>query len=147
MHTKTVGQAVVEALVAEGVEFVFGLAGSHVLSFFDALADQADIRHVVTKHENNASLMAGTYGRLTSKPGVVLVTAGPRATNSLSGVAQAYDCAAPLVHISGTVPRDSVKETFHGVDKDDFSTKVFAEVTKWSVRTSFFSSSTTASME
>ena len=134
MHTKTVGQVVVEALVAEGVEFVFGLAGSHVLDIFDVLADQNTIRHVVTKHENNASLMAGMYGRLTGRPGVVLVTAGPGAVNSLSGVAQAYDCAAPLVHISGTVPRGSVKETFHGVDQDGFLAKVFSELTKWSVR-------------
>lgn len=134
MNTKTAGQAVVEALAAERVEFVFGLAGSHVLQIFDALADQPAIRHVVTKHENNASLMAGMVGRLTGRPGVALVTAGPGAVNSLSGVAQAYDCASPMVHISGTVPLGSGNETFHGVDKDDFLYKMFLDVTKWSVR-------------
>lgn len=131
---KTAGWAVVEALVTEKVEFVFGLAGSHVLHIFDALAEQDSIRHVVTKHENNASLMAGMYGRLTGRPGVAVVTAGPGAVNSLSGVAQAYACASPMIHISGTVPLSAYKETFHGVDKDDFLYKMFLDVTKWSVR-------------
>jgi acetolactate synthase-1/2/3 large subunit len=134
MNAKTVGQAVVEALAAERVEFVFGLAGSHVLHIFDALAEHSSIRHVVTKHENNASLMAGMYGRLTGRPGVAVVTAGPGAVNSLSGVAQAYTCALPMIHISGTVPLGSAKETFHGVDKDDFLCKMFLNVAKWSVR-------------
>jgi len=134
LKTQTAGQAVVEALTAENVEFVFGLAGSHVLHIFDALADQPSIHHVVVKHENNASFMANMVGRLTGRPGVVLVTAGPGAINSLSGVAQAYNCASPVVHISGTVPLGSGNETFHGVDKDDFLYKMFLDVTKWSVR-------------
>ncbi|HET7034804.1 MAG TPA: thiamine pyrophosphate-binding protein [Thermomicrobiaceae bacterium] len=127
------GAAVVEALKAEGVEHVFGLVGSHVLEIYDALADAPSIRHITVKHETAASGMADAYGRLTGKPGVVIVTAGPGATNSLTGVAQAYMAASPLVHISGAVPTGASYESFHGVDQPDFLVRTFAEVTKWSV--------------
>ncbi|HEX5165765.1 MAG TPA: thiamine pyrophosphate-binding protein [Thermomicrobiales bacterium] len=125
--------AVVDALRAEGVEVVFGLVGSHVISVYDALADAPEIKHITVKHETTASGMADAYGRLTGKPGVVLVTAGPGATNSLTGVAQAYMAASPMVHISGAVPTNASFESFHGVDKPDFLVRMFAEVTKWSV--------------
>ncbi|HET9016349.1 MAG TPA: thiamine pyrophosphate-binding protein [Thermomicrobiaceae bacterium] len=127
------GAAVVEALRAEGVRHVFGLVGSHVLEIYDALADAPDIRHVTVKHETTAAGMADAYGRLTGKPGVALVTAGPGATNSLTGVAQAYMAASPVVHISGAVPTGASYESFHGVDAPDFLVRQFAEVTKWSV--------------
>lgn len=130
----SVAKAVVEAFKAEQVEFVFGLAGSHVLAIFDALADVSQIRHVVVKHESNAAFMAGMYGYLTGRPGVTLVTAGPGATNSISGVAQAYSQSMPMVHISGDVPLGSGNDTFHGVDREDFLHKMFADITKWSVR-------------
>lgn len=125
--------AIVDALRAEGVEVVFGLVGSHVISVYDALADAPEIRHITVKHETTASGMADAYGRLTGKPGVVLVTAGPGATNSLTGVAQAYMAASPMVHISGAVPSNASFESFHGVDRPDFLVRMFAEVTKWSV--------------
>jgi len=134
VHTSTAAQAVVEALKAEKAEFVFGLAGSHVLQIFDALADVPHIRHVVVKHENNAAFMAGMVGYLTGRPGVTLTTAGPGATNSLSGVAQAYASSLPMVHISGDVPLAAGNESFHGVDRADFLHKMFTDVTKWSVR-------------
>ncbi len=127
------GKAIIEALKAEGVEHVFGLVGSHVLEIYDALADEPSIRHITVKHETAASGMADAYGRLTGKPGVALVTAGPGATNSLTGVAQAYMAASPMVHISGAVPRGASYESFHGVDSEDFLVRMFDEVTKWSV--------------
>ena len=127
------GAAIVEALKAEGVEHIFGLVGSHVLEIYDALADEPTIRHITVKHETAASGMADAYGRLTGRPGVALVTAGPGATNSLTGVAQAYMAASPLVHISGAVPSGASYESFHGVDRPDFLVRMFAEVTKWSV--------------
>lgn len=127
------GAAIVEALQAEGVEYIFGLVGSHVLEIYDALADTPSIRHITVKHETTASGMADAYGRLTGKPGVVLVTAGPGATNSLTGVAQAYMSASPMIHISGAVPTGASYESFHGVDRPDFLVRMFDEVTKWSV--------------
>ncbi|RIK41072.1 MAG: hypothetical protein DCC58_13040, partial [Chloroflexi bacterium] len=131
--TQRSGAAVIEALRAEGVEFVFGLVGSHVLEIYDALLDAPEIRHITVKHETTASGMADAYGRLTGKPGVALVTAGPGATNSLTGVAQAYMMASPMVHISGAVPRNASMESFHGVDAPDFLVDIFKPVTKWSV--------------
>jgi len=127
-------QAVLEAFKNENVEYVFGLTGSHVLPITDALVDVPDIRHIVSKHESNAAYMAGMYGYLTGRPGVVLVTAGPGATNSISGVAQAYTASLPMVHISGDVPLNAGNEAFHGVDRADFLHRMFADITKWSVR-------------
>jgi acetolactate synthase-1/2/3 large subunit len=130
----SVADAVVNALIAEKVEFVFGLVGSHILPIYNALADAPQIRHINTKHEGNAAFMAGMVGHLTGRPGVVLVTAGPGAVNSLTGVAQAYASSYPMVHISGTVPTGSGNEAFHGVDQADFLHKMFLDITKWSVR-------------
>jgi acetolactate synthase-1/2/3 large subunit len=127
------GDAIVSALRAEDVEFVFGLVGSHVVEIYDALLDAPEIRHITVKHETTASGMADAYGRLTGKPGVCLVTAGPGATNSLTGVAQAYMAASPLIHISGAVPVGASYESFHGVDRHDFLLPMFEQVTKWSV--------------
>ena len=127
------GDAIVEALRAEDVSHVFGLVGSHVVEIYDALLNAPEIRHITVKHETTASGMADVYGRLTGKPGVCLVTAGPGATNSLTGVAQAYMAASPLIHICGAVPRGASFESFHGVDRDTFLLPMFEEVTKWSV--------------
>jgi acetolactate synthase I/II/III large subunit len=127
-------QAVVASLKAQGVDTIFGLDGDHVIYLFDALADAPEIRPITVKHENNAAIAAEVYGRLTGRPGVVFVTAGPGATHSLSGVAGAYAAGAPLVHISGGVPTASHKEAFHGVDRVDFLQHAFTPVTKWSVR-------------
>jgi acetolactate synthase I/II/III large subunit len=130
---KRSGAAIVEALVAEGVEHIFGLVGSHVIEIYDALLDAPSIRHITVKHETTASGMADAYGRLTGKPGVALVTAGPGATNPITGVAQAYMAASPMIHISGAVPTDAPYQSFHGVDKADFLVRMFADVAKWSV--------------
>jgi acetolactate synthase-1/2/3 large subunit len=125
------GAAIVEALVAEQVEVVFGLVGSHVIEIYDALVDAPKIRHITVKHEGGASCMADAYGRLTGKPGVCIVTAGPGATNSLTGVAQAYMAASPLLHITGAVPTNGSRESFHGVDDPRFLMPMFEQVTKW----------------
>ena len=127
-------RAVLEAFKKEKVEYVFGLTGSHVLSITDELVNVPRIRHIVSKHESNAAYMAGMYGYLTGRPGVVLVTAGPGATNSISGVAQAYAASLPMVHISGDVPLNAGNEAFHGVDRVDFLHRMFSDITKWSVR-------------
>ena len=127
-------QAVVAGLKAQGVDTVFGLDGDHVIYLFDALADAPEIRPITVKHENNAAIAAEVAGRLTGRPGVCITTAGPGATNALSGVAGAYAAGAPLIHISGGVPEDAFKEAFHGVDRTDFLQEAFTPVTKWSVR-------------
>lgn len=127
-------QAAIASLLAHGVDTIFGLDGDHVIALFDALGDAPTIRPITVKHENNAAIAAEVYGRLTGRPGVVVCTAGPGATHSLSGVAGAYAAGAPLVHISGGVPNDAAREAFHGVDTPDFLQAAFTPVTKWSVR-------------
>src|SRR5438132_12716238 len=128
------GHAAIEVLKANGVEVVFGLNGDHVLRLYDGLADLGGIEHVTAKHENNAALAAEAYGRLTGKPGVVIVTAGPGALNSISGVASAMASGAPLVSLTGAVPTTAALETFHGVDEVDFTERAFAPVVQSSRR-------------
>ena len=125
-------QVLVKSLVQEGARVVFGTIGSHVMPVYDALLDEHSIRNVFVKHEENAAVMADVYGRLTGQPGVCLVTAGPGATNTITGVAQAFAASSPLVHLSGTV---SEPGDFHGVGDDPlFLQKVFRPVTKSSAR-------------
>ena len=123
-------QVTVERLRHHGVDTIFGLDGDHVIYLYDALADAPDIRVVTVMHENNAAIAAELYGRATGRPGVVLLTAGPGATNSLSGIAGAYAAGVPIVHITGGVAQDAPFEAFHGVDDPDFLQRVFQPVTK-----------------
>ena len=86
------------------------------------------------KQEPNTSLMADAYARITGKPGVCMLTAGPGAANSIAGIGQAYGAASPVIHISGAIPVNAEKEAFHGVDDPAFVAKMFEGVTKWSVK-------------
>jgi acetolactate synthase-1/2/3 large subunit len=128
------GEAVAEALRAEGVERVYSVPGSHIQPIYDGLSRVETIRLVTCKQEPNTSLMADAYGRLTGRPGVCLVTAGPGCVNSMAGVAQAYGAASPLVHLSGAVPLGADREAFHGVDDPAFVHEMFRKITKWSGR-------------
>lgn len=125
------GRAVVEALEAEGVRFVFGLPGGHVLSIYDALFDTPAIRHILVRHEQSAASMAAAYAQLTGEPGVCLVTAGPGCTNLLSGIAEAYVGSLPVVVISG---RGATRNVLRGAAQEVATDRIFAPVTKWSVR-------------
>jgi len=130
----TVPKAIVEVLMTEAVEIVFGLAGSHILPILNELASTPEIGHVVVKHENSAAVMAGMYGYLTGRPGVALVTAGPGAAHAVSGVALAYASSNPMVLISGGVQVGSTTGAYHGVDRGDFLQEMFSPITKWTVR-------------
>jgi len=98
-------QAIIASLEAEGVDLVFGYPGGQALRMYDALFDSEQIRHVLARHEQGAVHMADGYARATGKPGVVLVTSGPGATNTVTGIATAYMDSVPLVVITGQVPR------------------------------------------
>ncbi len=128
------GEAVAEALREENVESVFSVPGSHIHPIYDGLSRVKSIKFVTCKQEPNTSLMADAYGRLTGKPGVCIVTAGPGCINSMAGVAQAYGAASPMVHISGAVPLKADLEAFHGVDDPASVHKMFKKITKWSAR-------------
>ncbi|BCX80985.1 acetolactate synthase I/II/III large subunit [Methylomarinovum caldicuralii] len=97
-------QIVVQALKDEGVEYIFGYPGGAVLHIYDALFGQEDVRHVLVRHEQGATHMADGYARATGKPGVVLATSGPGATNLVTGIATAYMDSIPMVVLTGQVP-------------------------------------------
>ncbi len=94
----------VRSLQDEGVEFVFGYPGGAVLHIYDALYTQDKVKHILVRHEQAATHAADGYARSTGKPGVVLVTSGPGATNAVTGIATAYMDSIPLVVFTGQVP-------------------------------------------
>ena len=102
--TMTGARMVVQALKDQGVEVVFGYPGGAVLPIYDEIFQQNDIRHVLVRHEQGAVHMAEGYARSTGKPGVVLVTSGPGATNAVTGLVDALMDSIPLVVLTGQVP-------------------------------------------
>ena len=100
---KSGAEILIESLVAQGVEFVFGYPGGAVLPIYDALFSDKRIRHILVRHEAGAAHAAEGYARSTGKPGVVLVTSGPGATNAVTGIADAFMDSIPLVVITGQV--------------------------------------------
>jgi acetolactate synthase-1/2/3 large subunit len=94
----------VRSLIAEKVEVVFGYPGGATIGVYDALHDISDIRHVLTRHEQGATHAAEGYAKATGKPGVVLVTSGPGATNTVTGIADAFMDSIPIVVFTGQVP-------------------------------------------
>ncbi len=110
-------EILVQALVDEGVEYVFGYPGGAVLHIYDALFKQDRVKHILVRHEQGASHAADGYARATGKCGVCLVTSGPGATNAVTGIATAYMDSIPLVIISGQVPTPVIgSDAFQEVD-------------------------------
>ncbi len=110
----TGGEKIVQCLEREGVEYVFGLSGGAVMPIFDALVD-SKIKLILVRHEQGATHMADGYARSTGKPGVVLVTSGPGATNTVTGLLTALMDSAPMVvicgqTISGMLGKDAFQE-------------------------------------
>lgn len=103
--TMTGAQAVIASLEAEGVDTIFGYPGGQAIKIYDALYDSKQIHHVLARHEQGATHMADGYARATGKVGVVLVTSGPGATNTVTGIATAYMDSIPMVVITGQVTR------------------------------------------
>ncbi|MDZ7684323.1 MAG: acetolactate synthase 3 large subunit [Gammaproteobacteria bacterium] len=106
----------IRSLQEENVDYVFGYPGGAVLHIYDALFRQNRIQHVLVRHEQAATHMADGYARATGRPGVVLVTSGPGATNAVTGIATAYMDSIPMIVISGQVQShligtDSFQET------------------------------------
>ncbi len=99
--TMTGARMVVQALKDQGVEVVFGYPGGAVLPIYDEIFQQNDIRHILVRHEQGAVHMAEGYARSTGKPGVVLVTSGPGATNAVTGLIDALMDSIPLVVLTG----------------------------------------------
>ena len=107
----------IRALKDEGIKHLFGYPGGAVLHIYDALYKQDDVEHILVRHEQGATHAADAYARATGKPGVVLVTSGPGATNCVTGIATAYLDSSPLVVFTGQVPTHLIgNDAFQEVD-------------------------------
>ncbi len=100
----TGAEMVVRALIDQGVEHIFGYPGGAVLPIYDELFQQDEVKHILVRHEQGAGHAAEGYARSTGKPGVVLVTSGPGATNMVTALTDALMDSIPLVCITGQVP-------------------------------------------
>ena len=97
-----------EALREEGVEIVFGYPGGATIKIYEKLYDIDFLEHILTRHEQGATHAADGYARVTGKVGVVLVTSGPGATNTVTGIANAYMDSIPIVVFTGQVPSNLI---------------------------------------
>lgn len=111
--TRSVGEALVDILEANGTDVVFGIPGVHTVELYRGLSS-SKIRHITPRHEQGAGFMADGYARVTGKPGVALVITGPGLTNTITAMAQAYQDSVPMLVISGVNRRDSLG---HGTGK------------------------------
>ncbi len=118
-----------ESLRREGVDTIFGYPGGAVLHIYDRLYDVDFLHHVLVRHEQGATHMAEGYAKATGKPGVVLVTSGPGATNTVTGIADAYMDSIPMVVIAGQVSSHLIgNDAFQEAD----TTGITRSITKWS---------------
>jgi acetolactate synthase-1/2/3 large subunit len=111
-------KVIIETLIEQGCDTVFGYPGGAVLSIYDELYRHSDkIRHITCAHEQGAAHAADAYARVTGKTGVVIATSGPGATNLVTGIANAYLDSSPIVAITGNVPLSLLgKDSFQEVD-------------------------------
>jgi len=101
-------QMIIEALLKEGIEVVFGYPGGAVIPLYDVLCDVKEIKHILTRHEQAAAHAADGYARATGRIGVCISTSGPGATNLVTGIATAYMDSIPIVALTGQVPTSMI---------------------------------------
>jgi acetolactate synthase I/II/III large subunit len=127
-HGRLGGHILVDALVEEGVDLVFGVPGESYLAVIDGLQERNGIRTVMCRQEGGAAMMADAYGKLTGRPGVCMVTRGPGATNASAGVHVAFQDSTPMVLLVGQVARWMVeREAFQEIDYR----RMFGQMAKW----------------
>ncbi|RCX17306.1 acetolactate synthase large subunit [Fontibacillus phaseoli] len=116
-NTLNGAELLIECLLEEQVDTIFGYPGGAVIPIYDALYDCSDIRHILTRHEQAAVHAADGYARVTGRPGVALVTSGPGATNAVTGIANAFMDSVPLVVLTGQVSTDLIgRDSFQEVN-------------------------------
>jgi acetolactate synthase-1/2/3 large subunit len=122
------GQILANALVRQGVDIGFGVPGESFLPLLNGLFDHSSFRFITCRHEGGASYMAEAYAKLTGKPGVLMVTRGPGASNAMIGIHTAYQDSTPLVLLVGQVGTDMVeREAFQEIDYR----RMYSECAKW----------------
>lgn len=129
-NTMTGAYALMEALLNEGTDTIFGYPGGQIIPVFDALYDYKDkLRHILVRHEQGATHAAQGYARVSGRPGVVIITSGPGATNAITGIADAQMDSTPLVVIAGQVPAGILgTDAFQETDL----VGITQPITKWS---------------
>lgn len=122
----TGAQILVQAIIEQGTDVVFGYPGGAILNVYDALYDREnEIRHIITSHEQGAAHAADGYARSTGKTGVVFATSGPGATNLVTGIATAYHDSVPLVAVTCNVTKDLIgRDSFQEVDIVDITNPI-----------------------
>ena len=125
------GEALVQSLVREGVEVVFGIPGIHMSGIITALRDEPSIRMVTTRHEAGAAHMADGYARAAGKPGVVLVVPGAGLYNAASGLATAFARSSPVLAIAGQIPRGQIGKNIGAYHEVADQPSVVRPITKW----------------
>jgi len=130
--TMTGAQALVQCLLAEGIDTIFGYPGGAIMPVYDALYDfQDDIKHIMTRHEQGATHAAQGYARISGNVGVCIATSGPGATNLITGLADAQLDSTPMVCITGQVPSPMIgTDAFQETDVVGVS----MPVTKWNIQ-------------
>ena len=120
----------VDGLFRLGFRHLFGMPGSHSTTIYDALRRQGSIATILTRNEQAGAFAADGYARATGKPGLVCTTAGPGATNALTGVAECWADSVPILLLAGQVNADRIHQecgAYHEVDLES----IFRPVTKW----------------
>lgn len=113
----TGSEILIKTLKKLGTEYIFGYPGGAVLSIFDELYNEAEMKFILTRHEQGAVHAADAYGRVTGKPGVCIATSGPGATNLVTGIMTAYMDSSPLIAITGQIPlKNKGLDDFQEVD-------------------------------
>jgi acetolactate synthase-1/2/3 large subunit len=128
---RTGGEWVVAALAAEGVRHVFGIPGIHNLPIYDALLGQSAVAHVLARHEQGAGFMADGYARASGRPGVVVVTTGPGATNALTPLVEAYAGSQPVLLLMSDVPSGLVGKGVGALHEVPNQIDCFRPVCRW----------------
>ncbi len=131
MTAMTGGEALVQSLVNEGVDVIFGVPGIQLYGIMAALRDEPKIRMITTRHEQAASYMADGYARASGKPGVALVVPGVGLYNAASGVATAYARSSPVLVIAGQVPRGMIGRNLGAVHEVMDQGGALSSITKW----------------
>src|SRR5471032_1164411 len=120
----------IESLDAAGVRVIFGMPGSHTTAIYDAIERHGGIRTVLIRNEQAGAFAADGYARVTGQPGVICTTAGPGATNALTGIGEAWADSVPVLLVTGQVNHDRLHEecgNYHEIDLES----IFRPCTKF----------------
>ena len=131
------GEALIESLVREGVEIIFGLPGVQMYGVVDAIKQNPNIKMIVPRHEQATSYMADGYARASRGIGVAMVVPGPGLYNAAAGLSTAYSSSSPVLMIAGQVPRSSIGKDLGGLHEVNDQLEAIKPVTKFQKRIRF----------